>query len=293
MSSKLLTALGLWAALVQSSAAADPPSFKPTQSVVYKVAAAGPNAKGKGPSELKLHIFEPPGARPNQSRPAMVFFAGGDWKSGSVEQFYPQCDHLASRGIVAIAAEYRMGDQHGVTPAESVADGKTAMRWIRSRARQLGVNPDRIAAAGGAAGAQIAAATSDKESKFNEPREDTSVSAIPNALVLFDPFVGDAPNVGQGGEPGNRFNALNPMLAIRHGMPPTLVMIGASGDSAAADTARKFQQRMDGLGSISRLKIFENAGPEFYNSDQPESYQASLAAMDTFLESIGYLTTRR
>ena len=46
---------------------------------------------------------------------------------------------------------------HGTTPFECVADGKSAIRWVRANAERLGVNPDKIVAGGGSAGGHVAA----------------------------------------------------------------------------------------------------------------------------------------
>ena len=57
-------------------------------------------------------------------KPAMVFFFGGGWVGGTPKQFYPQCEYLADRGMVAISAEYRVRSRHQTTPFECVKDGK-------------------------------------------------------------------------------------------------------------------------------------------------------------------------
>ena len=124
--------------------------MKPTREVVYKEIK---NAK------LKLHVFEPKGHKGSDRRPAIVFFFGGGWVGGTPGQFYPHCTYLASRGMVAFAAEYRVKSRHNVTPYECVTDGKSAVRWIRANAETLGIDKDRLAAGGGSAGAHVAACT--------------------------------------------------------------------------------------------------------------------------------------
>ena len=87
----LLTLL-LPAATPLAAALAYPPKFDGARAEVYKTI---------GDVKLSLHIFEPAaGAKLN--RPAIVFFFGGGWNSGSPAQFEQQCRHLASRGMVAI-----------------------------------------------------------------------------------------------------------------------------------------------------------------------------------------------
>ena len=52
-----------------------------------------------------------------------------------------------------------MKSRHGVTPKECVEDAKSAVRWLRQNAAKLGIDPNRIVAAGGSAGGHIAACT--------------------------------------------------------------------------------------------------------------------------------------
>jgi len=108
-----------------------------------------------GGISLNLHIFNPKVHQETDSRAAIVFFHGGGWSSGTPRQFYRQSKYLADRGMVAISAEYRLAQKHHSTPKESVKDGKSAMRWIRAHAKELGINPNMIAAGGGSAGGQI------------------------------------------------------------------------------------------------------------------------------------------
>ena len=56
--------------------------------------------------EMKVWIFAPDGHSEGDSRPAIVFFFGGGWRSGSPGQFARHCDYLTDRGMVAITADY-------------------------------------------------------------------------------------------------------------------------------------------------------------------------------------------
>ena len=63
-------------------------------------------------AKLNVWIFQPDGkATPGAKRPAIVFFFGGGWTSGSPAQFERQCRHFAERGMVAITADYRVASR--------------------------------------------------------------------------------------------------------------------------------------------------------------------------------------
>ena len=91
--------------------------------------------KTVGDTQLHLHIFRP--TKQRTKAPAVVFFFGGGWRSGTPAQFEQQCRYLASRGMVAMTAEYRIRNMHGTLATACVADGKSAVRWIRANAGKL------------------------------------------------------------------------------------------------------------------------------------------------------------
>jgi len=91
-------------------------------------------------TELNLQVFLPEGHQPSDRRPAIVFFHGGGWYGGTPDHMYPQCRYLALRGMVAISVEYRTIKAFGTTPQECVKDGKSAMRWVRTHAAELGID---------------------------------------------------------------------------------------------------------------------------------------------------------
>ncbi len=105
-----------------------------------------------GDTSLKLDVFEPAGLKPTDHRPAIVFFFGGGWSGGDAKQFYQQAKAMTEQGMVVFSADYRVKSRNKTTPFECVKDGKSAIRWVREHAAELGIDPDRIVAAGGSAG---------------------------------------------------------------------------------------------------------------------------------------------
>ena len=110
-------------------------------------------------ADLEIVVHYPLGWKDSDKRPAIVFFFGGGWENGKITQFEPQASYLARRGMVSARADYRVKSRQGVTPKECVEDAKSAVRWLRANAAKLGVDSDRIVAAGGSAGGHIAACT--------------------------------------------------------------------------------------------------------------------------------------
>jgi acetyl esterase len=271
-------------------------------------AAAEPKSKAKenavrpelvvyktiGDVELKLHIFKTPEWDAKESSPAIVFFFGGGWVSGNPKQFYHQCEHFAMRGMVAISAEYRVKNRHGTTPFECVADGKSAIRWVRANAVRLGVNPDKIVAGGGSAGGHVAACTGVIEG-FDEKNEDPNISSKPNALVLFNPAV-ELVELSKKRSWESRFNnrveELSPLQHVKKGTPPCIIFHGTADRTVPFESVERFAATMKKAGNVCRLVPFEGKGHGFFNYGRDKdssSFRQTLQEADRFLTSLGYL----
>ncbi len=251
----------------------------PDKTVTYKVIAG---------LELKLHVFIPKGHAPTDRCPAIVFFFGGGWHAGTPRQFYPHCQHLAARGMVAMSAEYRVKSRNHTTPDECVKDGKSAVRWIRRHAGELGVDPARIAAGGGSAGGHVAAAAGTTKG-FDEDGEDLSVRSRPDALVLFNPVFDNGP----GGYGHDQVLAcwaqFSPMHNLDEDTPPTVVFLGTEDEHVPVATALEYKRRMEGKGRRCDLHLYEGQPHGFFNFTHRENYALTVAEMDRFLVSLGYL----
>ena len=240
--------------------------------------------------ELYLHCFSPDGHDPKTGRkPAIVFFFGGGWVGGTPKQFYPQCEYLADRGMVAISAEYRVKSRHQTTPFECVKDGKSALRWVRKHAAQLGIDPDRIGAGGGSAGGHVAAAVATVP-KLNEEKEDLSVSCLPNALVLFNPVYDNGPEGFGYVKVKDRYEEISPIHNLRKEMPPTIVFLGDQDKLISVSTGEKFRDEMRKLGNRSELVIYPKQPHGFFNKGKPGGYfSRTMEETEHFMVSLGWL----
>ena len=240
-----------------------------------------------GDAELKLHVFEPE-ARAGRA-PAIVLFFGGGWQGGTPSQFYPHCEHFASRGLVAISAEYRVASVHGTSPFECVADGKSAVRWIRSHADELGIDPARIVAGGGSAGGHVAACTGTIPG-FDEGGEDTGVSSRPNAMILFNPVI-DTTQAGFGSQYlGDRCLEISPVHHVDATTPPSIIFHGTADITVPFENVERFARLVQQAGGRCELVAFERMVHAFFNYGQHDNvpFNETIAASDRFLTSLGF-----
>jgi len=103
----------------------------------------------------KLDVYLPADAAPGQKRPALVWIHGGGWTGGTKAENRAKniCRTVAEAGYVAISIDYRLGA--GAWPT-NLFDCKNAVRFLRANAARYGIDPDRIAVAGGSAGGHLA-----------------------------------------------------------------------------------------------------------------------------------------
>ena len=242
--------------------------------------------KSIGDVALRLHVFKPARAEASAQKPVIVFFFGGGWRAGVLSQFVPQARHLADRGMVAIVADYRVFGRHGSTPFEAMADAKSALRWVRAHATELGVDPNRLAAAGGSSGGHLAASTA-VFSTFDEPGEDLKVSSKPNALVLFNPAL-DTSAIQQFGDRGRDGSPFHHLIA---NIPPTLIMHGKADSTVPYESVDRFCAASKALGNRCELVGYEGAAHGFFNPQNADGkwYRQTLLEADRFLTKLGYL----
>ncbi|MHA6480919.1 alpha/beta hydrolase [Paenibacillus sp. strain BS8-2] len=250
---------------------------------------------------LRLHIYSERASSLDQdtirdngstvSPSIVVFFFGGGWVDGNMRQFHPQCRFFASKGMIAIAAEYRVTRQHGSTPFDSAEDACAAISWIRRHAEQWGAASWPIIAAGGSAGGHLAlcaAMFADRDD------HDNRVSCKPDALLLFNPVVDTTESGFVNGVPrfGGRERELSPTHAVRPGLPPTLILHGTEDKAVPYRNVLLFQERMRAAGNNCELHTFEGRGhgffnhPSFFPAAEIEDYEEGLKLSLAFICSL-------
>ncbi len=241
---------------------------------------------------LVLKRYGPSGQSEGSALPCAVFFFGGGWNGGNIEHFAPQAEYLAKRGMVAICAQYRTRSSHSVPPNVCLVDAKSAIRYVKSNAESLGIDPHRLAVGGGSAGGHLAAATTFCDG-FNDVGDDKKISTKANALLLFNPVIDNSVN-GFGHERVAEFwEKFSPLHNIAS-PPPTLFLLGDNDDLIPVGTGVAFQKAIEKKGGRCDLHIYEDAAHGFFNAGRKstngkEYFEDCIKEMDKFLVSLGFL----
>lgn len=242
-------------------------------------------------ADLEIAVHYPPGWKATDKRPTIVFFFGSGRTTITANQFMPQANHFASRGMVVAKADYRVRSPQGVMAKAYIETAKSAMRWLRQNASKLGVDTERIAASGGSAGGHIAACTG-LTPDLDSENENAGTSASPNALLLFNPvlrFDGGIPQLMEWINNDRVLaKAISPIEHLTTKSPPTLLLYGTTDPLIVQ--GNEFITKSKELGFRAEMFTAEGQGHGFFNRSPWQ--ERTIQRMDEFLVSIGYLQVK-
>lgn len=110
--------------------------------------------RGEEPIPVTAYCLE---ARWSLSLPAVVYFHGGGFRTGSRKSVEHAMRLLAQlSGGVVFSVEYRLAPEHRFPCATQ--DAWQALRWLHRHAAEFGADPDRFVVSGDSAGGNLAAA---------------------------------------------------------------------------------------------------------------------------------------
>jgi acetyl esterase/lipase len=205
---------------------------------------------------------------------------------------YPFASDFATRhGMVGISIQYRLhkrgNGKSGTTVFDCVKDARSAVRYARGHATELGIDPARIVVSGSSAGGHLAASTA-LFGGVNEEGEDTTVSSRPDAMILLFPVI-DTSAEGYGQEKiGKRWRELSPLHHVQPGLPPTLIFHGTGDTTTPFKGAKLFHEAMLAAGNRSELDVNEG-GNHGYLMTEEKLYEDTLTKSVAFLRSLKFI----
>ncbi len=215
-------------------------------------------AEGAGRRHL-LDVYRPKTGA--EGAPVLLQIHGGAWIMGEKrEQALPLMLHLAARGWVCVAANYRLSPR--ATFPDHIVDVKRAIHWIRENIAEHGGDPDFLAITGGSAGGHLsslaAVTANDPALQPGFEHADTSVrAAVPfygvydfaNEFDLpgypgFEAFLGPKVMKMRLAENRAAFEQASPMFRVSQDAPPFFVIHGTHDSLAPVEDARNFVARL-------------------------------------------------
>lgn len=240
---------------------------------------------GVRPLELDLYL---PSEAPAPV-PVVVFVHGGGWRMGRRGSTGPAYagrspspfEQLAAAGIAVASIDYRLSGE-ATWPAQ-LHDVKAAVRWLRARANEIGIDPDRIAAWGESAGGHLVAllgltgeaadgAGLEGEVGITGPSSavaavvawypPTDLAAMPGDLGT-DPTSADTREAQLVGAPlasaPDVTASASPITHVRPGAPPFLLLHGRSDRAVPCVQSERLRDALVAAGNTVDLATYADA----------------------------------
>jgi acetyl esterase/lipase len=233
-----------------------------------------------------MEIFFPPNHDPSKSKvPGLILFHGGGWGGGTLAQFRVACAYFASRGLVCATAEYQMlsaADAKKLPAGETrkrvcVTDAKSAIRWFKQHATELGIDSHRIITGGGSAGGHISALAT-LNPGLNDPADPKDIDTSVVAYLWFNPAF--APDDDKDAE-------IDVLCYVKPDLAPAVVFFGDQDNWKSGWDIANAKWKSIGNHTI-HLQIGPGQSHGFFNKDPWQTL--TLIAADRFLVKLGLLT---
>jgi acetyl esterase/lipase len=213
--------------------------------------------------------------------PLVVFIHGGAWEGGDKSIMTCQGQFIDS-GYAVASINYR--STHETAHPAQIEDCKRAISWLRSHARLLKIDPDRIGVWGVSAGGHLAAllGTTCDTSVYpweSPEKVSSSVQAVcdwcgPTDLKTIAKEAGTtyilsrAVKLLLGGSPEDKpelADEVSPVTHVHKGCPPFLIVHGQDDTIVPVEQSEELAKALKSARSNCTLEIIPGANHNFYN----------------------------
>lgn len=228
--------------------------------------------------KIAMHLYAPEDPAP--LRPGILFLHGGGWQGGCATWHLRQACALAEHGYIAATADYRLAPAHR-WPTQ-LEDAKSAVRWLRTNAATIGLDPARLVIAGTSAGGHLAAlvavTTSDVAGAILwYPVLDLELFAtvdVQVAGITVDSVLDDFLGV----HTGPLLCEASAITYVTASCPPVLTITGGRDELTPAAHMEPFHQALTNASVRNRLLVVPDKGHQFdlYPGDWEDSFDETL-----------------
>jgi acetyl esterase/lipase len=221
---------------------------------------------------MDVQVPKPRGKR----HPVVIYVPGGGFMMAAKEQAPNLRTYVADAGFVVASVQYRTM-RNGATFRDSVADVKSAIRYLRANARKYAIDADRVAVWGESAGGYIASMVGvtngvksfdvgndlDQTSDVQAVVDKFGPSDVSKIAADFDPQLRASYQANNPFLPyleGKAATAANPLTYIKATAPPFLIFHGSQDRLVSPSQTLLLHNALAAAGVRSTRYVLEGAG---------------------------------
>ncbi len=254
-----------------------------------------------GGKPLLLDVFRP--VQQQGKLPVVVYVHGGGWTGGDKKDFRDGARGLTKAGYVTFCVGYRLvrtNDVNNITrwPAQ-INDVQRAIRWIRSKADEYQIDPDKIGAVGASAGGHLVSLLGTIDTRDNSDKALAKYSSKVQCVInIFGPadLTPDFTKIVPAGpmvqtlvdnlmvKPKSTdlelYKQASPLFQVNSKSSPFIHFHGTVDPLVPLDQSQRLHAALKKAGVESTLVIFEGEGHGF---KKPENMQKFIVDSVNFL----------
>jgi acetyl esterase/lipase len=204
--------------------------------------------------DLTLSIYRP--AYVHNAVPVILVIHGGTWRDGDRHEFAQFNAYFASRDYVVAATDYRLAPKWPFPAARD--DVLSAVAYLKVYAKELNIDPTRIALFGRSGGGQLALLSaytaqepairgvvslygpSDLRFEYEHP----GPPQVSDTRAAIEAYLGGAPN----STTDSAYYAASPVNFVSAASPPSLLVQGERDPIVSVDHAARLEARLQKAG---------------------------------------------
>ncbi len=221
-------------------------------------------------SEAEMYVYLPKIG--NNTGAAIVICPGGGYMIEAMDhEGYDMAEWLTTQGVAGIVLKYRLPYGHDQIPLE---DAQRALRIVRQKAAEWGINPSKVGIAGSSAGGHLASTAG---TKFDLGKPDASdpiekYSCRPDFMLLLYPVITFREDFGHMGSRVNLIGAGNKWemvekysneLQVTAQTPPTFMILADDDSGVPPRNSIEFYLAMKKFKIPAEMHIFRDGGHGF------------------------------
>jgi acetyl esterase/lipase len=221
-------------------------------------------------SEAELFVYLPEKAK-NTGAAVVICPGGGYWVEAIQHEGFMMAEFLKEKGIAGIVLKYRLPyGQHEIP----LTDALQAIRFVRSKAADWGIDPARVGIAGSSAGGHLASTAGTHYSPGDPAASDplAKLSSRPDFMLLLYPVISFSEEIGHMGSRQNLIGKTNDWklaslysneLHVDARTPPAFFVLADDDKVVLPENSVRFYQAMKKNGVSAEMHIFHRGGHGF------------------------------